>query len=306
MFELFKFKGLIDEVMIQTQQYTSPKILPIPFNKQLSLKYGDLIKIKGFILNGCDIQKITNEHLEICFGSSYFKVPFSFLIKSSKNGAIYFNRNDKTRCFIDFPHDYFFNHKIPIFQMEYSDVSVKLTNETLDYNVEIVLDTHFLDAKEKSEINSIAKSIQHNIKNVEHFKIPFVECESNLHVYKTDISVDFLNQGLFIVKNDDKEIQNITIVLNNSLTVLNYDVDLLNIYGEDVGGLTYYGFNVGEKYDSNNAVGCINLSIFDTVTVIITMKHLKDKNQDNYLNIYMPYWNILMYKQGLVGLTFLK
>lgn len=309
MFNLFEFKGVQDNEMIQKQQYTTPEIITLSFNTLLSLKYGDLIKIKGFIVKKDNINKLINEELEFSFGQEYFKIPFSFLIKSDKNKLIYFTKNDETHCLINFPHDYFFNHKIPIIQLQFSKIGVRLTNKDCDYNVEIVVDKFFLDNTEKEEQKQLADSITpitHNIRNIKHFKIPFNNYNKNnyTYTYKLETQISFLNQGIFIVKNCEHEIQNIKITLNDTIVAFNYDVNLLNIYAEDVEKLTYYGFNVDEKYNSNNIVGCINMSLFDKVTIYITLNTLKD-TYDSYLDVYMPYWNIIMYKQGLVGNIFL-
>jgi hypothetical protein len=302
MFNLFAFKGAQDAKMIQNQQYTSPEIITIPFNKSLSLRYGDLIKIKGFIVKKDNINKLMNEELEFTMGSAYFKIPFSFLIKSDKNGLIYFTKNGETNCFIDFSHDYFFNHKIPIIQLQFSDISVRLTNKECDYNVKIVVDKYILDNEERKQLSSTVHPIKHNIRNIKHLKIPLNDQNENKYTYKLETQIDFISQGIFIVRNC-KPFSQINITLNDNLIAFNYDVNLLNIYDDDVGMLTYYGFNIDEKYNSNNIVGCINMSLFDKVTIYITLKSLNDECEP-YLDIFMPYWNILIYNQGLVGIQY--
>ena len=303
---MFDLKGVQDNEMIPNQQLTSPEIIKIPFNKPLNLKYGDLLKIKGFIINKNNIQKLINESFEISFGETYFKIPFSFLILSDKNDIIYFNRNYENYCFIDFPHDYFFNHNISILQSTYSTIDIKIINK-IYYDVEIVIDKYFLDNKEKIKISLDLEPISYNIRNIQHFKIPYTleNQDVNLHIYKTNIDASLLNQGLFIVKDYQHQIQNITITLDNKLTIFNYDVALLNIYHEDVNQLIYYGFNINEKYNSTNVVGCLNLSLYDNIEIIIKLKSLKDI-PDIYLDIYMSNWNILMYKQGLVRMKYSK
>ena len=316
MTDLFSFKGAQDFAMIPNQQITSPEIILLPFNRPFSLtliKCGDLLKIRGFIVNRNKIEKLMNETLEFSFGyESCIQIPFSFLIRSEKNGMTFFKRDDEIYCFINFPHDYFFNHKIPMIKLKYSDFSVKVTNQTCDYNIQIVLDKYFLDEKEKTKYNlELDVEFCHNIRNIQHFKIPLSKIENNLYIYETDVEASLLTQGLFIVKDTvsfSTEFYNVTIKLNNNVTALNYDVNLLNIYNEDVGKLIYYGFNVGEKYDSTDVVGCLNLSRAEKVTVNIIIKNLdknQNENQDKYLDIYMPNWNILMYKQGLAGVKFL-
>ena len=303
---MFDLKGVQDYEMIPNQQLTSPEIIKIPFNKLLNLKYGDLLKIKGFIINKNNIQKLMNESFEISFGGTYFKIPFSFLILSDKNNIIYFDKNHEDYCFIDFPHYYFFNHNISILQLTYSTFDIKIIN-TIYYDVEIVIDKYFLDNKEKTKISLNLEPISYNIRNIQHFKIPYTleNQEKNLYVYKTNIDASLLNQGLFIVKDYQHQIQNITITLDKKLTVFNYDVALLNIYSENVNQLIYYGFNINEKYNSTNVVGCLNLSLYDNIEITIKLKLLKD-TPDTYLDIYMPNWNILMYKQGLFGIKYSK
>jgi len=313
MSNLFSFKGAQDFMMIPNQQITSPEIILLPFNRPFSLtliKCGDLLKIRGFIVNQNKIEKLMNENLEFSFGyEKCIQIPFSFLIRSKKNEMTFFKKNDKMYCFINFPHDYFFNHKIPMIKLKYSDFSIKVTNQTSDYNIQIVLDKYFLDEKEKIKYNSeLDVEICHNIRNIQHFKIPLDVIENDLHIYRTDIEANLLTQGLFIGKDAMTEVYNINITLNdnlhNDVIALNYDVNLLNVYNEDVDELIYYGFNIGEKHDSNNVVGCLNLSRTEKVTVTIIKKNLY-KSPDECIDIYMPNWNILMYKEGLAGVKFL-
>jgi hypothetical protein len=320
MTNLFSFRGVQDFVMIPNQQITLPEIILLPFNRPFSLtliKCGDLLKIRGFIVNRNKIEKLMNESLEFSFGDeSCIQIPFSFLIRSDKNGLTFFKRNDEMYCFINFLHDYFFNHKILMIKLKYSNFSVEVTNQTCDYNIEIVLDKYFLDEKEKTKYNlELDVEFCHNIRNIQHFKIPLNVIQNNLYIYRTDIHANLLTQGLFIVKDDvffRKELYEINIKFNDNKIALDYDVKLLNVYNEDVGKLIYYGFNVGEKYDSTNVVGCLNLSKVDNVTITIIKKKLDespdenpDESPDEWLDIYMPNWNILMYKQGLAGVKFL-
>lgn len=310
MSNLFYFKGVQDIAMIPNQQITSPEIILLPFNRQLSLmRRGDLLKIRGFIVNENKIEKLMNETLEFYFGyKKCIQIPFSFLIRSTKNEMSFFKRNDKIYYFINFNHNYFFNHKIPTIQLMHNDFSVKVTNQTCDYNIQIILDKYFLDEREKTKYNlEFNSEICHNIRNIQHFKIPLSKIDNNLYIYETDINASLLSQGLFIVKDAMTEVYNINITLNdnlhNDVIAFNYDVNLLNIYNENVGKLIYYGFNVDEKHDSNNLVGCLNLSKAEKITVTIIIKNLYE-NHDEYLDIYIPNWNMLMYKQGLVGVRY--
>jgi hypothetical protein len=308
MSDLFSFKRSQDFATIQNRQVTSPEIILLPFNRSFSLiRFGDLLKIRGFVVNRNKIENLMNENLEFSFGhESYIQIPFSFLVRSEKNGMSFFKSNNEIYCFINFPHDYFFNHKIPIIKLKYDDFSVKVTNKTCDYNIKIVLDKYFLDETEKTKYNlELDTEFCHDIRNIQHFKIPLDFIDNDLYIYKTDISESLLIQGLFIVKDTffTKELHDINIKFNDNVIFLNYDVNLLNIYKEDVGKLIYYGFNIGEKYDSTNLVGCLNSSIVEKVTLTIIIKNL-DKNHDKYLDIYIPNWNILSYKKGHVRIGY--
>lgn len=302
MFSLFTFKGAQD-VVIENRQFTSPEIVTLPFNKELNLKYGDLIKIKGFIISKTNIIKLMDEYLEFSFGfgESYFRLPFSYLINI--NNIDYFTKYGETYSFIQFPHDYIFNHKIPIIKLLFSSFNIKLTNKTQDYNVEIVIDKYLLDNKERKELANSPELIEHNFKNVHYFKIPFSQIEEKMCVYKADIEPYLLTQGICIVKNCNIEYKNLSITLNDNLKIFDYDENLLNIYSEDVKKITYYGFNVGENYNSMNLIGCINFSLFDKISITIKIKSLKE-TPDTYLDIYMPYWNTITYKNGLAGIKF--
>lgn len=315
MTDLFSFKGAQDFAMIPNQQITLPEIILLPFNRPFSLnliKCGDLLKIRGFIVNRNKIEKLMNESLEFSFGyESCIQIPFSFLIRSEKNGMNFFKRDDEIYCFINFPHYYFFNHKIPMMKLKHIDFSVKVTNQTCDYNIKIVLDKYFLDEKEKTKYNSeLDVELCHNIRNIQHFKILLDHqkmTDDNLYTYKTDIDGNFLTQGLFIVKDATTELYEINIKFNDNITALHYDINLLNVYNEDVGKLIYYGFNVDEKHDSTNVVGCLNLSRVEKVTVTIIKKNLDEnlnESPDEWLDIYMPNWNTLSYKQGLAGVKY--
>ena len=89
---------------------------------------------------------------------------------------------------------------------------------------------------------------------------------------------------------------------------MDYDNNLINIYGEDIGeNLSYFGFNIEEKFTSNNLIGCINLSILDKVNVKIRILNNDEEpalEGNNPLEIYTVAWNEIKYKSGLCGFTF--
>jgi len=310
MSNLLLFKSEQDKKKDPRQYFTLSETVVLLPNILLKINYSDITKIKGFIIKQNYIHKLMNEYLEFYVEETYFKVPFSFLILSDKDGIISFSKNNDTYNFINFPHDYFFNHRLSSTEIAFTSFSVKFTNdsyesyESCDYNIEIVLNKYFLN-KKKVNVNTIMEPISYGLRNIQHYEIPFDKYDKTLHVYKLDIYGYLINQGLFIVKNCHYEINNITILLNDTLTVLNYNIEALNNLKEDVRSFIYYGFNVDEKYKSNNLSNCVNLSIFDKLTIIIRLNSLKDEH-DNYLDIYMPKWDIITYTKGLIGVKYIN
>ena len=176
----------------------------------------------------------------------------------------------------------------------------------------MILDTYILDVDKRKETAIIEKV--YNIKIIKEFKInlinstyknePYTFCN-----YESDITPDFLTQGI-IINYPKNKIVNLLITLNDTIKCLDYDNNLINIYGEDIGeNLSYFGFNIEEKFASNNLIGCINMSILDKVNVKITMLNNNEEpmlveNED--LIIYMSSWNEVKYKMGLCGITYVK
>ena len=125
-FKLLNLKGIQDNNL--DQQIITPYILniPKPPAKSLSFKeYGELIKIKGFIVKSTNVKQLMDRRLELLFGyERYYNIPFSFLLnyntKHLENG----------NCIIEFPHDYFLNHPILLGKMLYTDFSLGICNDS--------------------------------------------------------------------------------------------------------------------------------------------------------------------------------
>ena len=317
---LLNKKGVQDKLMIPKQQITQPEIIKMSFNKPINLKGSDLLNIKGFIVNKNNIDNLKNTYIEFTDDfNKLFRIPFSFLIYSNTSNVSDFNRNNEIYSFIDFHHDYFFNHKLLIVIMVYNTLNVCLTSNDIkdikDFNIEIVIEKTYLEITERKEyllysdptkpdLINLEKN-SYNIRNIQHFNIPLCGLSENVHIYKTDIDATLLNQGLFIIKDNNHQIINIKISLDDTCTVLDYDDNLLNIYNETVGNLIYYGFNVSEKYNSNNLIGCINMSRYNKITITIKLKSIKEI-PDTYLDIYMPQWNTFVYNKGFFKLRYVK
>lgn len=311
---LLVLKGVQDKNI--ENQIITPSIVRI-FNKEQNnfRDQGDLMKIKGFITNLENIHKLKKLNLMIMFGDSSYIIPFSFLLTYNNNLREIYNYECKdSNYFIEFPHDILLTHKIPLISMEFSSFTVKI--EGLDENmfVDMVLDTYILDIDRRKEV-VITENI-YNIKIIKEFKIHFIGTDNepdSFCNYESEITPNFLTQGI-IINYPKNKIVSLLITLDNTIKYLDYNNNLINIYGEDIGeNLSYFGFNINENFKSNNLIGCVNMSILDKVNVKIklvdnkldwsnTPSYLQTLNND--LTIYMVLWNEIKYKMGLCGITY--
>ena len=85
-----------------------------------------------FIVNKNNIDNLKNTYIEFTDDfNKLFRIPFSFLIYSNTSNVSDFNRNNEIYSFIDFHHDYFFNHKLLIVIMVYNTLNVCLTSNDI-------------------------------------------------------------------------------------------------------------------------------------------------------------------------------
>jgi len=272
---------------------------------------GDLIKIKGFITNVNNIPKLKKLYLSIEFnyGDTY-KIPFSFLLNYNNNVTKISNYESKDydNYFIEFSQDLLLTHKIPLIALQFSPFTVYIKGLDETTVVDMVLDTYVLDVDRRKEVATTDKT--YNIKIINDFKInltgsvyePYNFCD-----YESIINPQFLTQGI-IIKFPKQKIISILITLNDTIKCLDYDTNLINIYGEDIGeNLSYFGFNIEEKFTSDNLIGCINMSILDMVNVKIRILNNDEEptlSGNDPLEIYTVSWNAIKYKSGLCGFTF--
>jgi hypothetical protein len=304
---LLLLKGCQD-INIEKQVITPSVVRISDKTKDKFSEQGDLLKIKGFITNVNNISKLKKLYLSIAFGAVY-KIPFSFLLNYNNN-VTKMNNYESDNYFIGFPQDLLLTHKIPLISLQFSPLMVSI--EGLDENtiVDMVLDTYVLDVDKRKEVATTNKT--YNIKSIYDFKIilmgsayePYSFCD-----YESIIEPQFLTQGI-IIKFPKQKIISILITLNDTIECLDYDNNLINIYGENIGeNLSYFGFNIEEKFTSNNLIGCINMSILDKVNVKIRILNNDEKPKlegNNPLEIYTVAWNEIKYKSGLCGFTFGK
>jgi hypothetical protein len=313
---LLLLKGCQD--MNIEKQVITPSVVRISDKREDKCReQGDLIKIKGFITNVNNIPKLKKLYLSIEFnyGTDY-KIPFSFLLNYNNNvtkisnyESIEFDHyNFLSHYFIGFPQDLLLTHKIPLIALQFSAFTVSIKGLDENTVVDMVLDTYVLDNVRRKEVATTDKT--YNIKSIYDFKInltgsayePYSFCD-----YESIIKPQFLTQGI-IIKFPKQKIISILITLNDTIKCLDYDTNLINIYGEDIGeNLSYFGFNIEEKFTSDNLIGCINMSILDKVNVKIRILNNDEEPQlsgNDPLEIYTVSWNEIKYISGLCGFTF--
>lgn len=286
------------------KQVITPSVIRITDNDVYS-NFGDLMKIKGFITNFEKIDKLKELDLTITFGTDTYTIPFSDIMKNNtdiikiNNYGVENSNEDNDNAFIEFPHDLLLTHKIPLICFTFSKFTVSIKELDDDMTVYMVCDTYILDVEKREEI--VRTNAVYNVKNIQEFKLKW---ESNTWTYRQHhcfntfesvIDANFLTQGI-IIKSPKNKVLQLKITLNDTIKCLEYDNNLINIYGEDIGdNLSYFGFNVEAKFNSNNQVGCINMSVIDKVNVKVRLLTFDLEP----ISIYTVSWNEIQYKDGL-------
>lgn len=310
---LLLLKGCQD--MNIEKQVITPSVVRISDKAEDKFReQGDLLKIKGFITNVYNIPKLKKLYLiiEFNYGTTY-KIPFSFLFNYNNNVTKISNYESEhyDNYFIGFPQDVLLTHKIPLIALQFSPFTVSIKGLDENAIVDMVLDTYVLDVDRRKEVATTDKT--YNIKSINDFKInltghhlylePYNFCD-----YESIINPQFLTQGI-IIKFPKRKILSILITFNDTIKCLDYDNNLINIYGEDIGeNLSYFGFNIEENFISNNQIGCINMSILDKVNVKIKMLNNDEEPilvEHKPLIMYTIAWNIINYKMGLCGIVYI-
>jgi len=287
----------------------SPFIINIPKRGDKSsqinfIEYGDLIKIKGFIIKKNDLYSLNDKKIIIQFGSSDYIIPFSFL--SFMNTINYDNDNDT--YYIDFPHDYLLNHYIPIVYLKFSPFTLKIQDiQFLD--VKLVIESTFLDIDERKLFATNDKLC--NFRCIERFELYLIGSgnqPNNFNIYESNINAKLLCQGI-IIDCSKKFINKFTVISDfgdEKIIIKDYNKFLIELYGFEIGNekkLTYFGFNLEEDFTSNNLVGCVNMSRLDNVKIIIELLE-NEHDKINDLIIYSICWNTIIYNSGLCGFKY--
>ena len=311
--QLLLLKGCQDKNI--EKQVITPSVVRLSNKEQNNFReQGDLMKIRGFITNFQNIDKLKKLDLTIMFGHDTYNIPFSFLLKYNNNLRKNFFKNYECEIsddyFIEFPHDILLKHKIPLISLTFSSFTIFIKELDENMIVDMVLDTYILDVDTRKEAAIIEK--MYNIKSVQEFKIHLMGSTyknepCTLCIYESDITPKFLTQGI-IINYPKHKIVNLLITLNDTIKCLDYDHNLINIYGEDIGdNLSYFGFNIEENFISNNQIGCINMSILNKVNVKIKMLNNDEEPilvEHKPLIMYTIAWNIINYKMGLCGIIY--
>lgn len=284
----------------------SPFIINIPKSDDTSqinyIEYGDLIKIKGFIIKKNDLYSLNDKKIIIQFGSSNYIIPFSFL--SSMNTINY----DNETYYIDFPHDYLLNHYIPIVYLQFGSFTLKIQDiQFLD--VKLVIESTYLDIDERRLLTTNEKLYDFRcIERFELYSIGSGNQPNNVNIYESNIEAKLLCQGI-IINCSKKFINKFTVISDfgdQEIIIKDYNKFLIELYGFEIGNeknLTYFGFNLEEKFTSNNFVGCVNMSRLDNVKIIIELLE-NDHDKKNDLIIYSICWNHISYINGSCGFKY--
>lgn len=299
----FLIKGAQDKHI--KKRIISPFIIDIPKcneTRQINFtEYGDLLKIKGFIIKKDDLYLLNDKKIIIQFGDSNYIIPFSFLL--SMNTIKY----DDNTYFINFPHDYLLNHYIPIVYIKFSLFTLKIHDIKL-LDIKLVIESTYLDIDERRLYATNDKL--YDFRCIERFELCLIDSSNqpnNVNMYESNINANFLCQGIMI-DCSKKFINKFTVIgdlSNQTIIIKDYNKFLIELYGFEIGNekkLTYFGFNLEEDFKSNNLVGCVNMSKLENVKIIIEV--LENETDKNDLIIYSICWNSISYKFGLCGFNY--
>jgi hypothetical protein len=187
------------------KQVITPSVVRLSNKEQNNFReQGDLMKIRGFITNLQNIDKLKKLDLTIMFGHDTYNIPFSFLIKYNnlrKNCFKNYECEISDDYFIEFPHDILLKHKIPLISLTFSSFTIFIKELDENMIVDMVLDTYILDVDTRKEAAIIEK--MYNIKSVQEFKIHLMGSTyknepCTLCIYESDITPKFLTQGIII------------------------------------------------------------------------------------------------------------
>jgi hypothetical protein len=265
--------------------------------KSLIPKISDFFVIAGFLVSKINFELLKKEYFILEFKNSIstqiHKIPFSFLIEFDKITEI----NDK--YYIKFNTTYFYNYYIPLItvpnisqKLLKNDVSCEISNNV---NVEIIFEcltcnlnchikfayitTHLVRQIHSIKLNYNSSCYENNECDLLNFCDGFM-----INLPKNMIeSFDFK----FYLKNED----------NNKTyhDILNYNSDLINIYGEELSPtMTYFAF--GYKFDTylktNKPLDTgFNFTKTDGTTLKI---YVKNKINDE-ITVYFPYYEEFTY-----------
>lgn len=285
-----------------------PSVVRISNKKETKLtQFADFIKIKGFITDLVNLHKLEKLNLSIGFGDlSIYTVPFYFLLNYNNNVKKINNCENQDNYFIEFPHDLLLRHKIPLIALKYSPFFVFIEGLNENIVINMVLDNYIIHMHDVVKANNMRET--YYLKIIQEHKIKLINYKPDFCDYESEFEPYFLTQGI-IIKSPKQKIINMVLTINKSIKRLDYDNNLINIYGENIGdNLTYFGFNMDEKFTSDNMTGTIALHLVHKVIIKIRILNNTDEKLNNYkpLEIYTVEWNKLKYANGFCGFEYMK
>ena len=303
-------KGVQENIFGLERRVVRPFCVKIPRPGEQKVKFremGDTIKIKGFILEGYVESEYSNDYIEIAWSQEcYLKIPMSFLL------AYKITVLSDNKIFIELPHNYLLdNAEIPLIALPFYEFEINIHSNSKYRNYEIyaVIDRSVYDVNERKELT---QGKTHYIRQIQPFTLSKnISLNDSNKFSEMLTSVGLLCQGIF-VKNNKNNIKSIIVNAiqksnkedkpNTNIEILNYDRNLLTIYGEQISDeLTYFSFNSLERFGSENMVGSFNFSRVEMCEVKIELINTENNNR---CEVFFVNWNHMKYTGGLCGITF--
>jgi hypothetical protein len=284
------------------------KPITVNLNNKSKIPYfADLLKIKGFLVDKNKLELFKNEFFILEFKNNKntrnYNIPFSFLIAMNNLIEI----NDK--YFINFNHDYFFGPHFPI--ALFNTLTMKLSCEiSNNINIEIIFEYTFLERELRKKImwfdNQIIKQItfttlQFNNNCYENNNVILRNIVDGLLINLPKIMIESIDLKFYLKnKNDDTKAY---------YDILNYNSELISIYGEEINStMTYFSFVCTDKFNNYRKYGVkqsiytvcfydapsfngVNFNKVDGVSLRVNLKN----NLNNELIVYFPYYSTINY-----------
>ncbi len=284
--------------------------------KHTLTKHGDTVSFKGAIVNSKDILSLRNKLFTIEIGGAAYDIPFDFVLTNKIE-------IDTDTFFIPFNQKYLLNHNILMVALAFHEVVLLIHNIdrhsllSMDTNLKIDIICEYTYLENHIRKDMVCPEVTHtfNIRQIVQYVVPNTRSNPNPNLncicYKSCVQHNqrLLSDGLFI-EHKLKNIKYVNVNVNKSssqkINVFNYNTGFTQLYGQSINdNLSYFGFNLNDKFDNTDYSKCINMAMVDSIDIEFWVSGDGDGDSDteckDQLNCYLSYWSTVNYRAGMLG-----